>query len=217
SAVSSTCISSARPVTRETVEHLLEVASRAPSGTNTQPWKLRVLAGREKDKLCQAVLHAHNTESEKHDYSYKYYPDDIPEPYLSRRREVGWELYRLLGINKGEREKAHKQHGRNYLFFGAPVGMIFTIDKLLAQGSWLDYGMFLENIMVAARGLGLDTCPQAAWVKYHRVVTQVLAIPDTQELVCGMALGYADEDAIENSLVTTREPVSGFAAFEGFE
>ncbi len=205
-----------KPVTRETVEHLLEVASRAPSGTNTQPWKVRVLAGDAKDRLCRAVLHAHDTQADQHTYSYKYYPAEIPEPYISRRRKVGWDLYGLLGIEKGERGKTHKQHGRNYLFFDAPVGLIFTIDKVLEQGSWLDYGMFLENIMVAARGAGLHTCPQAAWVQYHRVVIDVLAIPHTEEMVCGLALGYEIVDARENTLRTVREPVPGFAAFDGF-
>ena len=135
---------------------------------------------------------------------------------LFRSRKVGWDLYGLLGIGKGEREKTHKQHGRNYMFFDAPVGLIFTIDKAMEQGSWLDYGMFLENIMVAARGCGLHTCPQAAWVQYHRVVIDVLDIPDHEEIVCGMALGYEDEDAVENTLRTECEPVSGFATFHGF-
>ncbi len=204
------------PVPRETVEHLLEVARQAPSGTNTQPWTVRALSGAAKDELCKAVHHAHDTEAEKHSYSYKYYPAEIPEPYISRRRKVGWDLYGLLDIKKGEREKTHIQHGRNYLFFDAPVGLIFTIEKVMEQGSWLDYGMFLENIMVAARGAGLHTCPQAAWVQYHRVVIDVLDIPDTQEIVCGMALGYEDENAPENTLRTEREPVSGFATFQGF-
>jgi nitroreductase len=205
-----------KPVPKELVEHILEVASRAPSGTNTQPWKVRALSGGAKDKLCKAVLHAHDTEADQHSYSYKYYPAELPEPYISRRRKVGWDLYGLLDIKKGEREKTHKQHGRNYLFFDAPVGLIFTIEKVMEQGSWLDYGMFLENIMVAARGSGLHTCPQAAWVQYHRVVIDVLDIPDTEEIVCGMALGYEDENAPENTLRTEREPVSGFATFQGF-
>lgn len=205
-----------KPVPRETVAHLLEVASRAPSGTNTQPWLARAVSGAARDRLCEAVHHAHDTEADLHSYSYKYYPAEIPEPYISRRRKVGWDLYGLLGIKKGEREKTHLQHGRNYLFFGAPVGLIFTIEKVMEQGSWLDYGMFLENFMVAARAAGLHTCPQAAWVKYHRVVIDVLNIPDTQEIVCGMALGYEDENAPENTLRTEREPVAGFAVFEGF-
>lgn len=204
------------PVPRETVEHLLNVAARAPSGSNIQPWKVRVLAGAARDRLCEAALKAHDTEADKHHYSYKYYPGEIPEPYISRRRTVGWGLYSLLGIERGEKEKMKAQHGRNYLFFDAPVGLIFTIDKCLEQGSWLDYGMFLQNIMVAARGMGLDTCPQAAWVKFHAVVREVLQIPETEEIVCGMGLGYEDKSAIENELRTEREPASGFATFEGF-
>jgi nitroreductase len=204
------------PVPRETVDHILSVASRAPSGSNIQPWKVRVLAGAARETLCEAVGRAHDTKADKHNYSYKYYPGEIPEPYISRRRKIGWDLYGLLGIERGEKDRMKAQHGRNYLFFGAPVGMIFTIDRCLEQGSWLDYGMFLENIMVAARAQGLHTCPQAAWVKFHKVVREALAIPETEEIVCGMALGYEDTDAVENELRTEREPVSGFVTFDGF-
>lgn len=204
------------PVSHETVERLLDVAARAPSGTNMQPWKVRVLAGSAKDRLSQAVLKAHLEEPESHENAYRYYPARFEEPYLSRRRKVGWDLYGLLGIKKGEGERMHVQHGRNYKFFDAPVGMIFTIDKALEIGSWLDYGMFLENIMIAARGEGLHTCPQAAWARYHRVIRDVLDVPEAEEIVCGMALGYEDTSAPENALRTEREPASAFASFEGF-
>jgi nitroreductase len=126
---------------------------------------------------------------------------------------VGWDLYRLLGIEKGDKARMHAQHGRNYRFFDAPVGLIFSIDRILQQGSWLDYGMFLENIMVAARGRGLHTCPQAAFTSFHRVIAEELAFRPDQMLVCGMALGYADSEAPENQLVTERVPVSEFARF----
>ena len=108
------------------------------------------------------------------------------------------------------------QHRRNFQFFDAPVGMIFTIDRRLATGSWLDYGMFLQNVMTAARGRGLDTCAQAAWTHYHRVIRRVLGLADTETVVCGMALGHADQEAPENTLVTTRTPARDFARFEGF-
>lgn len=206
-----------KPVPRETVEHILEVARRAPSGTNTQPWRVRAIAGEVKDRLCEAAVYAHSHEPEKLGYSYTYYPAELPEPYISRRRKVGWDLYGLLGIKKGEREKTHRQHARNFKFFDAPVGLIFTIEKVMEQGSWLDYGMFIENVMIAARAQGLHTCPQAAWVQMHRVVIDVLEIPVNEEVVCGMALGYEDTSAIENTLRTEREPVSGFAQFLGFE
>jgi len=205
-----------RPVPAKMVEHLLAVAARAPSGTNMQPWKVRVLAGEAKERLSAAVLKAHDNEVDAHENAYRYYPVKFEEPYLSRRRKIGWDLYGLLGIAKGETDKMHAQHGRNYLFFDAPVGMIFTIDKALELGSWLDYGMFLQNIMVAARGAGLHSCPQAAWAKYHSVIRGVLDIPETEEIVCGMSLGYENTGAPENSLETEREPVSGFAVFEGF-
>ena len=120
-----------KPVSKELVEHILQMASRAPSGTNTQPWNVRVLTGEAKDKLCRAAVHAHAYEADKHEYSYKYYPSELPEPYISRRRKVGWDLYGLLGIKKGDREKTKQHHSRNYLFFDAPVGLIFTIDKML--------------------------------------------------------------------------------------
>lgn len=205
-----------KPVPQETVAHILEVASRAPSGTNTQPWMVRAISGAVKDRLCEAAVYAHKHEPEKYDYSYQYYPAELPEPYISRRRKVGWDLYGLLDIKKGDREKTHTQHARNYRFFDAPVGLIFTIEKCMKQGSWLDYGMFIQNVMIAARAEGLDTCPQAAWVKFHQVVLDVLEIPDNEEVVCGMALGFEDKTAIENTLVTEREPVSGFATFLGF-
>ncbi|MBZ8144105.1 nitrobenzoate reductase, partial [Rubrivivax gelatinosus] len=134
-------------------------------------------------------------------------------PYIERRRKVGWDLYGLLGIAKGDKARMHEQHGRNYAFFGAPVGLIFTISRVLGQGSWLDYGMFLQNVMVAARARGLDTCPQAAFTQFHRIVADELALPQDEMLVCGMALGFADPEAPENALVTEREPVAGFARF----
>jgi nitroreductase len=202
------------PVPRQTVEDILAVASRAPSGVNTQPWKVTVLTGDAKANLSRKVLAAHdaNIGSSGVDVGeYDYYPTEWVSPYLERRRKIGWDLYSLLGIAKGDKARMHAQHGRNYVFFDAPVGMIFTIDRILRQGSWLDYGMFLENIMVAARGRGLDTCPQAAFIGYHQVIAEHLALPASQMVVCGMSLGYADNDAPENRLVTEREPVSSFA------
>ncbi len=202
-------------IDRETVEQILAVASRAPSGTNMQPWKVRVLMGEAKKGLSRAVRAAFDdpAQREQHTEEVAYYPSQWVTPYLERRRKVGLDLYSLLGLGKTDKQRMHEQHGRNYEFFDAPVGMIFTIDRLLAQGSWLDYGMFLQNIMVAARGRGLDTCPQQAFAPFHRVITQHLAIPDSEMVMCGMALGFADPSAVENTLVTERAPVSSFTRF----
>jgi nitroreductase len=208
----------ATPVPRSTVEEILEVAARAPSGTNTQPWLVHVLAGEPKAELSRRILAAFDAPQggAQPAREYKYYPEKWTSPYLERRRKVGWDLYGLLGIGKGDFEKTHHQHGRNYAFFDAPVGLIFTIDRILEQGSWLDYGMFLQNVMVAARARGLDTCPQAAFLDFHAIIADMLGLPDSQMLVCGMSLGWADPDARVNTLFTEREPVSGFARFSGF-
>jgi len=205
------------PVPRSTIEEILAVASRAPSGTNTQPWKVYVLTGSAKTELSRKILAAYNDPAERatHSEEYAYYPTEWVSPFIDRRRKVGWDLYGLLGIAKTDKARMHAQHGRNYEFFGAPVGLMFTIDRVMRQGSWLDYGMFLEAIMVAARARGLDTCPQAAFTQFHRIICEHIGAPNSEQLVCGMSLGHADPDAVENTLVTEREPVGAFATFLG--
>ena len=201
------------PVPSETVSDILATAARAPSGTNMQPWKVYVATGNKLQNLCDAVLAAHNDPGFEREQTYKYYPDQFPEPFLSRRRKVGWDMYGLLGIEKGDKAKMHAQHGENYRFFGAPVGLMFTMDKRLEIGSWLDYGMFLQNIMIAARAHGLETCPQAAWAPFHTVIRPVLSVPDEEIIICGMALGVEDTSAPINQLEVDRADVGEFAVF----
>ena len=205
------------PVPRDVVAEILDVAARAPSGTNMQPWRGYVVVDGPRDALCAAVQTAFDTGESGHQQEVQYYPDTFFEPYLSRRRKVGWDLYGTLGIARGEDAKMHAQHRRNFQFFDAPVGMIFTIHRDLATGSWLDYGMFLENIMIAARARGLDTCAQAAWTRYHGVIRTVLGLRDEEIVVCGMALGLADPDAPENRLVTERTPSGDYMSWHGFD
>lgn len=202
-------------VAREDIDQILEVAARAPSGTNIQPWKVYVLTGAAKQALSDDILKAYNDPAAgaEHTEQYFYYPRQWVSPFIERRRKVGWDLYTLLGITRDNKEGMAAQHGRNFRFFDAPVGLIFTIDRVLEQGSWIDYGMFLQNIMVAARARGLDTCPQAAFIHYHKIIRQHLQMPDNELVVCGMALGFADPDKIENTLVTEREPVSSFVRY----
>ncbi len=203
------------PVPRATVEHILAVAARAPSGTNIQPWKVYVLTGAAKEALSDELIAAHDDPQARAEAQeeYPYYPSQWVAPYIDRRRKIGWDLYGLLGIDRTDKAGMHGQHARNYRFFDAPVGLMFTIDRVLEQGSWLDYGMFLQNVMVAARGRGLDTCPQAAFTQYHRIIMRHLGAPASEMLVCGMSLGHADPSATENALVTEREPVDRFARF----
>lgn len=202
-------------VHRKEIEAILDVARHAASGVNTQPWKVRVLTGAAKDRLSAAIAAVDDdaSQADSLEEPYTYYPLDWVSPYLERRRKVGWDLYGLLGIAKTDKARMHAQHGRNYRFFGAPVGLIFTIDRVMQAGSLIDYGMFLQSVMVAARARSLDTCPQVAFTKFHQVIARELAIPDQEMVVCGMSLGYADPSRVENSLVTHRESVDSFTTF----
>ena len=205
-----------KPVERATLERLLELAARAPSGTNTQPWKAYVLQGASRDSLVEKVCAAHDalradpSLAAEHREAYDYYPEKWVSPYIDRRRENGWGLYGLLGITKGDKDKMHAQHQRNFRFFDAPVGLMFTLDKVMGRGSLVDYGMFMENLMIAARGHGLHTCPQAAWNGFAKIILPHIGAEDNEMLVCGMALGYADPDDKVNDFYTPREPVASF-------
>ncbi|MEI7514854.1 MAG: nitroreductase [Betaproteobacteria bacterium] len=208
-----------QPVEKQLLTHLLEVASRAPSGTNTQPWRVYVLQGASRDNLVEQVCAAHDAVradpslASQYVEEYDYYPQKWVSPYIDRRRENGWGLYGLLGIGKGDKDQMHAQHQRNYRFFDAPVGLMFTMDRVLGRGSLVDYGMFLQNIMVAARGYGLSTCPQAAWNGFAKIILPHIGAGTDEVLVCGMALGYADETATVNSFHTPRVPVQDFTTW----
>ncbi len=204
-----------KPVPRALLERVLDLAARAPSGTNTQPWKVTVLTGATKEALSHKILAAFNDAQERarHSEAYDYYPSQWVSPYIDRRRKIGWDMYGLLGLTKEDKSGMHEQHGQNYRFFGAPVGLIFTIDKVLGQGSWLDYGMFLQTLMLAARAHGLDTCPQAAFNQYHRIILPHIGASGDEELVCGMSLGWADNTPPIAQLKTEREPMGRFTRF----
>lgn len=203
------------PVSREDIEQILSVASRAPSGTNTQPWKAYVLTGAPLKNMATEIVDAflNPAPDQAYEEEYAYYPQQWTSPYKERRRKVGLDLYGLLGLSKEDRAGMKAQHARNFKFFDAPVGFIFSIDRSMGVGSWLDFGCFLQNVMVAARARGLDTCPQAAFNQFHQIIRRHTGMPPQDIMMCGMAMGYADQNAIENTLVTEREPVSGFTKF----
>jgi nitroreductase len=201
------------------LEQILEVASRAPSGTNTQPWKVYVLQGASRDSLVEKACAAHdairaNPElAANYKESYDYYPEKWVSPFIDRRRENGWSLYGLLDIGKGDKDKMHAQHQRNFKFFDAPVGLMFTINRVMGRGSLVDVGMLLQNIMVSARGHGLHTCPQAAWNGFANIIMPHIGAAEDELLVCGMALGYADTTDKVNTFHTPRVPVSEFTTW----
>lgn len=205
-----------RSVPMELVKQMLAIAARAPSGTNMQPWQVVVLTGAPLTAFCDH-LEGLALAGLQGKAPYAYYPPTFREPYLSRRRKVGLDLYRLLGIARGEDDKMRRQHARNFRFFGAPVGLLFLIDRDLERGSFLDYGMYLQNLMTLARSHGLDTCPQAAFINYNHEILSYLGLGGERSVICGMALGYEDKAAPENRLVTERAALADFIDIRGAE
>lgn len=201
------------PVDPALLRHLLEVAAQAPSGTNMQPWRVRVIGPQARSRLEPALLAALDSPDLPAAEEYRYYPETFREPYQSRRRKVGWDLYGLLGVQKGDVAGMKRQTAANLRFFDAPVALMVTIDRDLAIGSWLDLGMFVQSILIAAQGHGLNSCPQAIFARFHPVVRRELAIPDSEIIVCGIAIGHADPDAPANRLVPEREPVEAFTTW----
>jgi nitroreductase len=209
----------AEPVERAVLEQILAVASRAPSGTNCQPWRVYVLTGASRDSLVERVCAAHDAMRDdpavaaQYVEEYDYYPQKWVSPYIDRRRENGWGLYGLLGIGKTDKDKMHAQQQRNFRFFDAPVGLMFTVDRVMGRGSLVDYGAFLQSIMVAARGRGLHTCPQAAWNGFSKIILPHIGAQPNEMLVCGMSLGYADTSALVNTFRTPRVAVQDFTTW----
>lgn len=207
------------PVPQEIIKDILSVASRAPSGTNTQPWKVYVVTGDKRAKLIDNIFAAKQAIADdpgladKFQETFPYYPTEWISPFIDRRRENGWGLYGLLGIQKGDKEKMAAQQDRNFKLFDAPVGLFFTVNKVMGTGSKMDIAMMIQNVMIAAKARGLDTCPQAAFNHFHPVVLETIGAGDDEELVCTVALGYADESDIVNTFITPRVPVDEFAVF----
>lgn len=206
-------------VPRALLEQILEVSSRAPSGTNTQPWKVYVLQGASRNSLVEKACAAHDAiranPALAADYKepYDYYPEKWVSPFIDRRRENGWSLYGLLDIGKADKDKMHAQQQRNFKFFDAPVGLMITINRVMGRGSLVDAGMLLQNIMISARGHGLHTCPQAAWNGFAKIIMPHIGAGEDELLVCGMALGYADTNDKVNNFHTPRVPVAEFTTW----
>jgi nitroreductase len=204
-------------VSQAQIQRILELSQRAPSGTNTQPWHTYVCTGEVRDAIVSDVCALFDEGPAAKYEDYDYYPSTWNDTHRDRRRGISWSLYGLLGIEKGDRERTAKQARRNYCFFDAPVGLFLTTDAYLGRGSWSDVGLYMQTIMLAARGEGLHTCPQAAWIVFQEPIFRHLNIPDDQVLVSGMALGYEDTSAIVNTLVSEREDVANVVHYCGFD
>ena len=205
-----------KPVAKEDVIDILEQAKRAPSGGNLQPWKVYVLAGEFRDRLVNTVAEKSAINPVGDGSEYDIYPPDLKDPYRTRRRDVGSDLYQLIGIPREDKMAKFAQLAKNFEFFGAPVGLVFTIDRQMGLGQWADLGMFMQNVMLMAKSKGLDTCAQEAWAVWHKTIAEIAEIPDEEMVFAGMCLGYADPDAVINDLVSKRANLDDFAQLKGF-
>ncbi len=197
------------------IKKILELASLSPSGSNTQPWNVHVLYGNSLKKFTEEMVNefiknGKNLKLERLNYMEKY-----RSPYLERRRKVGWDLYSLLDIKKGDYKKTLEFHSQNYRFFNAPIGLIFSIEKDLGWMSWLDYGMFMQNISLVCRSFGLHSCPQAAWGLVYKKANKLLKLDKNYTVHCGMAIGYSNDKKKVNNLKTEREKIDNFCKFLG--
>lgn len=208
-----------KPVPEESIRRILEGARFAPSGHNVQCWRVFVVTGEAKKRLSAALLRAVDEDplQERHQPCFSYYPASWHEPYLSRKREVGYQLYRLVGVRREDRAARDAQMRKNYEFFGAPVALFVSFDKRLADaaGTFMDIGMFIQSLLVGARGEGLHTCAQACFNWYHEIVGRELAFSGNDLLVCGVSLGYADDDAPVNALRAPKLSVDEFTTYRG--
>lgn len=198
-----------KPVPKETIFKILDMARWAPSGVNTQPWQVAVIGSKMQRIISEKILAArqHNVVQNP---DYDYYPSHWVEPYSSRRKACGLALYGALHIDKTDMPRRLEQWYKNYKFFGAPCALIIYLDKKLCQGSWIDLGMFIQNILLATRHFGLESCPQAALAEYPDIVREALKISNAYVIVCGISLGFADWSLPENNYRTEREPVDTF-------
>lgn len=201
-----------KPVPQEVITRILNAARCAPSGTNTQPWEVAVTTGKTRDEIANKMVATFRAGGKGH-MAYNYYPTEWKAPFKPRRVACGLQLYSTLGIKKEDTTRKAEQWEANYHSFGAPVVMYFLMDKIMETGSFMDYGMFIQSIMLAAVEEGLATCPQAALAEYPDIVKQTLGYDDNYIVVCGLALGYEDSSALINSYRTPREEVATFTRF----
>lgn len=204
-----------RPLSRAVIRSILDVARYTPSGGNIQPWRLYVLGGKVKAELSALMLEAHERSPGAHQSEYLYYPAELPEPYAGRKHQFGTSFYGWLGIEQTDEAARLSQTGRNFLFFDAPVGLIFTIDRRLEAGSWLDLGMFLQSVMLAAKARGIDTCPQESLARYHAILREHLPLSENEIVVCGISMGFPDEARSATLNRVAKATVDEIASFHG--
>jgi nitroreductase len=202
------------PVPRAQVLEILQAAASAPSNSNTQPWRVYVVTGAPMKRLGDALVAAFEEGSFP---PSTHFPDPLPAVFCDRQADFAMRYYGSLGIDRGDAAARTRQTLRNFSFFGAPVGLIFTIDARLGRHSWLDLGLYVQNVMIAARARGLDTCPQVSFARFHSLIASHLDIGPEEVTACGMSMGFGDANASVNQVKMPRQHVSEFVRLAGFE
>ena len=206
-----------KPVDKYLVEDILHAAARAPSGGNLQPWRVYAIAGQVRDELVKTVSEKQAINPMGDISEYAIYPPELTEPYRSRRRDVGNQLYELIGVAREDKAGKFAQLAKNFQFFGAPVALIFTIDKQMGLGQHVDLGLYIQNVLLLCEEKGLNTCAQDAWAVWHQTIRDVVGIPQHELVFCAVALGYADPQAVINQLISERAELQEFAELKGFD
>ena len=203
------------PVAEDTLREILSLASRAPSNGNLQPWKVYAVTGDALREALESINTGLYTDDNMEAPQYPIYPEKLQEPYRGRRRDCGELMYTALGIEREDKASRIKQVMKNFHFFGAPVGIILTMDESMDLGQAMDVGIFAQNIMLLAKERGLDTCPQASWAQWPKRVRSALGIADEEKVMLGISLGYAADHPV-NVVEQPRVPLEDFASLRGF-
>lgn len=206
-----------KPVDKHIIEDILRAAARAPSGGNLQPWRVYAIAGHVRDALVKTVSEKQAINPLGDISEYDIYPPELTEPYRSRRRDVGNQLYQLIGVAHEDKAGKFTQLAKNFQFFGAPAALIFTIDKQMGLGQHVDLGLYIQSVLLLCEEKGLSTCAQEAWAVWHQTIRDVVGIPQNELVFCAVALGYADPQAVINQLISERAELHEFAEFKGFD
>lgn len=205
-----------KPVPKKTIEKVINLARSAPSGANLQPGRFTVLASTSlnalSNTLVEAIQKGRPSVSE-----YSYFPSPLPDHLLARKREAGFGLYEALDIARRDIQARKKQFENNYRFFGAPVGIVVSIEKNMGKGCFMDLGMAIQNLFIGAETEGLSSCGIGALANYGDLVHEHLQLPKDEIVVCGIALGYADPENPANKFKTPRMKLEEFSDFLGFE
>ncbi|MDY6904343.1 MAG: nitroreductase [Thermodesulfobacteriota bacterium] len=204
-------------VSKELLTGILDLACRAPSAMNTQPWEFVVISGETLDRIRAAIVRKlNNQEPMQPEHHAAGWPAD--SIYRKRQVELAKQLFKLMDIPREDKVKRAAWLERGFRFFDAPAAIILTTDRALSEnGPLLDLGAVMQNICLAATDRGLGTCIEDQGVLYPAVVREMAGIPDSKKIIIAIAIGYPDPDFPANQVCSEREPLEHLTTWIGFE